>query len=267
MEKRIVLDLETKNSFDEVGGRDHLQDLEVSLVGVYDYTQDAYHAYDERQFDQVEAVLKKADELIGFSIKQFDIPVLDPYLNISIRESVGVIDIMDDVERILGFRVSLDNISRATLGASKNGHGLDAIKWYREGKLDLLKKYCLNDVKLTKEIYDHGATHGYFLANLKNFNPLFTDGPLREEYAIPASWFRREEEASLQRLLERAVAKKHNIEIDYVSSMAHEGESFRKKRVIEAKEFLSKNSFKAFCFLRKDERVFKIPRILSAKIL
>lgn len=264
--KRIVLDLETKHSFDEVGGREHIEELEVSLVGIYDYTTNRLTAYDENQLDKVEKVLDNTDELIGFNVKNFDIPVLAPHFSGSIGENIAVVDIMDDVERALGFRVSLNNIAGASLGLSKSGHGLDAIRWYREGKLDILRKYCLDDVKITKKIYDYGKSHGYFLTNLKGFTPLFMDEPLRDEYAIPATWSKRLESRILESIVKEAVSGRCFVEIDYVSSTAHEGEDFRKKRVIEIRE-LNNNSIRAYCFLREAERVFRIPRILDAKIV
>ena len=37
---------------------------------------------------------------------------------------------------------------------------MKAIKLYAEGKIVELRSYCLDDVKITKEIYDYGRDYG-----------------------------------------------------------------------------------------------------------
>ncbi len=266
MKQKIVLDLETKHSFDEVGGRDHIEDLGISVVGMFVYGLNEYLCLEESRLADLGKIFGRGSEVIGFSIKQFDLPVLESYLGPSFHKNLIVTDIMDDVERTLGFRVSLNNIAEASLGLSKSGHGLDAITWYREGNIERLKQYCLDDVKITKGIYEYGLLHGYFLANLSGFNPLFTEDSLRDGYAIPATWSRIHHISTLERVIERAFSEKRNMEIDYVSSTAPEGEGFRKKRVIEVRD-RTHNSVRAYCFLREAERVFRIPRILDARIV
>ena len=155
---KIVLDLETQKSFDEVGGRKmHL--LKISVVGVYSYLNDKYTTFEEREISELEKLLKSAGLIIGFNIKKFDLPVLEPYLSIPIH-SLPVLDIMQEIVRVTGHRVSLNSVAQATLGKGKSGSGLDAIRFYREGKMEKLKRYCLNDVQITKEIYDYGLKYG-----------------------------------------------------------------------------------------------------------
>ena len=42
---QLVLDLETKHSFDEVGGRHLRAELGVSIVGVYHYKNECFNGY------------------------------------------------------------------------------------------------------------------------------------------------------------------------------------------------------------------------------
>jgi DEAD/DEAH box helicase domain-containing protein len=159
MKNKIVLDLETKNSFEDVGGR-NLDLLKISVVGVYDYSVNEYITFEEDELERLEEMLKRADLLIGFNINRFDIPVLQPYVSFPLSQ-VPVLDIMEDVVGALGYRLSLENLSRATLQKGKSGHGLEAVRLFREGKMEELKSYCLDDVRLTRELYEYGQKKGY----------------------------------------------------------------------------------------------------------
>ena len=61
----------------------------------------------------------------------------------------------------LGFRVSLSSLARGTLDTDKSGDGLQAITWYREGKMDQLTAYCGDDVEITRKLYEYGREKGY----------------------------------------------------------------------------------------------------------
>ncbi|MBI2340342.1 MAG: ribonuclease H-like domain-containing protein [Deltaproteobacteria bacterium] len=169
MDKRIVLDLETKRTFDEVGGRDHLDQLQITVVGVYDYSAQEYRTYEEREIGALQNQLIDASLIVGFNHVSFDFPVLQPYLSIDLKK-LPAFDIMLDLQGKLGHRIGLDSVAQATLGAGKTGHGLDAIRFFREGKIKELKEYCLNDVKVTKEVFDYGIEKGkvHFLSKIGN---------------------------------------------------------------------------------------------------
>jgi len=153
----IVLDLETQKTFDEVG-RQNLHKLRVSVVGIYDFQDDQYRAYEESEIPELEARLKSADLIVGFNIRRFDMQVLAPYLFGSV-ETYPVLDLMEEIEKVRGHRVSLQSVAQGTLDDAKSGQGLDAITLFRQGKMDELKKYCLTDVRITKDIYLYGREH------------------------------------------------------------------------------------------------------------
>ncbi len=173
----LVLDLETQKTFDEVG-RQNLHKLKVSVVGIYDYLTDAYQIYEESQLTILEERLKSAELLIGFNIRRFDLPVLAPYLFLPV-ETLPVLDLMEEVEKIRGHRVALHSVAQATLGITKTGQGWNAVNLYEQGKMEELKRYCLNDVKLTKEVYDFGCRENriFFISNRD-----------WKKYEIPVSW-------------------------------------------------------------------------------
>jgi len=159
---KLVIDIETKNTFQDVGGYQNLTDLQISFVGVYSYKQDAYLSFFEHELAQLKSLLQNAGLIIGFSINRFDLPILNKHLNINLN-AIDNIDILDDIEAKLGHRVGLDWLSQTNLKVGKSAHGLDAIKFYKEGRLEELKNYCLQDVKLTKDLYELGKKQGHLL--------------------------------------------------------------------------------------------------------
>jgi DEAD/DEAH box helicase domain-containing protein len=156
---KIVLDLETQKSFEEVGGfgRNHL--LKVSVVGVYSYRLDKYMCFHEDQLYKLGEMLQEADQIIGFNHIGFDYQVLQPYMNFKLNE-IPSLDLLVEMEKLIGHRIKLDNLAQTTLGAGKSGDGLQAIKFWKLGQIEELKKYCLDDVRITKELYDYIQKYG-----------------------------------------------------------------------------------------------------------
>lgn len=163
----VVLDLETKKSFQDVGGRDRHHLLGVSVVGVYFYRDDSWRAFEEHELGELEALLKNTDRIIGFNIRDFDLPVLAPYVRTPIRD-FPFLDLMRAVEEALGFRMALSNLAAYTIGAAKSASGLDALQWWKEGKIDLIKEYCLQDVRVTRDLYEFGKQHGHVFCKTRD---------------------------------------------------------------------------------------------------
>lgn len=155
--REIVLDIETQNIF-ERGNRDASK-LKISFVGIFDYLTGKYEGFFENDLPKLWQVLEQCDRLIGYNIKGFDIPVMNAHYAGDLTK-LPQLDLMEEVTKHTGFRLKLDDIAQATLGVGKSGSGLDAVKYYQEGKLDLLKEYCLQDVKVTKQLYEFGRMNG-----------------------------------------------------------------------------------------------------------
>lgn len=153
----IVYDIETKDTFQEIGGRDPKR-LHISLIGMYSYGENRYLSFTEDEFPQFWRRLENCDLLIGFNNKGFDDLVVSAYFPEIAK--VPSFDILEVVQKRLGFRVKLDTIAQATLGTGKSGDGLEAVRLYRAGEIEKLRSYCLDDVRITKEVYDHGKLHG-----------------------------------------------------------------------------------------------------------
>jgi len=154
----IVLDLETQKSFDEVGGRDHLHKLLVSVVGIYSYEKDQLITYAEKELFHLFPILEEARLIIGFNIKRFDYKVLESYHHRPFTQ-LPTLDILEEVVKVLGHRLRLETLAQATLGRGKTGTGLDAIRYFQQGEVEKLKAYCLEDVKVTRDLYEYGKLH------------------------------------------------------------------------------------------------------------
>lgn len=159
--KVVVFDLETQNLFDDVGGRSNIGALKVSCAVTWSSLSNDFSTYWEKDIPALVSELKSADRVVGYNIKSFDYEVLRPYVPNAGLQFLPTLDILNDLFRALGFRVRLDSVARATLGDAKLADGLQAVAWWREGKLDLLAEYCKADVDVTRRIYDFGCENGY----------------------------------------------------------------------------------------------------------
>jgi len=156
----VYFDLETQNSIDDVGGRGNLRQLKMSVGVTYATTDDAFRRYTETNVADLIAELQSADQVVGFNLLNFDYEVLRAYTDDPLRD-LPTIDMLDHVWRSAGFRVGLDALASATLNVKKSGHGLQAIAWWREGRLEELFAYCEQDVDVTRRLYEFGCAHKY----------------------------------------------------------------------------------------------------------
>ena len=155
----IVLDIETQNLFSDVGGKENLTKLSLSVAGVFSYIDNLFLTFAENEMSAFENLLKKTDLIIGFNIDHFDLPVLQKYLSVDLSK-IPTLDIMNEVINKMGHRVSLGDLVSNTLGKRKSANGLMAVQYWREGRMDELKKYCLDDVRLTRDLYEYGLKNG-----------------------------------------------------------------------------------------------------------
>ena len=158
MKNLVFFDLETQKSADEVGGWGNIREMRMSVGVTYSTARQEYTIYGEKQVDDLLRELQRADLVVGFNHYKFDYEVLHYYTVFDLRQ-IPSLDLMIDLQKKLQHRLSLDAVASATLGVEKTAEGLQAIKWFREGRLMEIAEYCCFDVKITKMVYDFGATH------------------------------------------------------------------------------------------------------------
>ncbi len=149
----VVLDVETKYSFRDF---DDPKKLQISVAVIYDYKDNKEKIFEEKELNSLFPILENASYIIGFNVFNFDIAVLQAYYPGDVKV-FSYFDILEDIKQKIGKRISLNEVIKATLGKSKSGHGFQAINFYQEGKIEELKKYCLDDVLLTKELFEYGV--------------------------------------------------------------------------------------------------------------
>jgi DEAD/DEAH box helicase domain-containing protein len=155
MRKPVVIDIETKFSFRE---QPDTKKLGVSVAGLYDYASETYLFCKESELQTYFTYLEHASIIIGFNINSFDMVVLEAYYPGKLRE-LKTFDMLEYVRAKTGTRYALNDLLRETLNKKKSGHGLHALTLYREGKIKELAKYCLDDVRLTKELFEYGVKY------------------------------------------------------------------------------------------------------------
>lgn len=176
--KKVVFDIETKNTFHEVGKADPVL-LDISLVGVYDYESDSYSSYLEKDFPKLWPLIESADLLIGYNSDHFDVPLLNKYYPGNLH-SIKSLDLLKEIKKVTGKRFRLDSVAAGTLGTRKSGSGMQAIAWWKQGEIAKLRKYCLDDVKITKQLYDYAREN-----NLLKYRDL---GKIREIKIDASGW-------------------------------------------------------------------------------
>jgi DEAD/DEAH box helicase domain-containing protein len=156
----IYFDLESQKLFEDVGGR-FASKLLLACGVTWSTQRNDFAVYWENDASALVAELKSADRVIGFNILNFDYEVLKPYAPNENFRAFRSTDMLQDIYRTLGFRLSLDSIAKATLGTTKTANGVQSVMWYRNGDLDKVAEYCKADVDITRRVYEFGRDHGF----------------------------------------------------------------------------------------------------------
>jgi uncharacterized protein YprB with RNaseH-like and TPR domain len=148
--RKITFDIET------IGAANFSDptELELAIVGIHDSKTDELSCYSKEELPKLWPILERADLLIGYNSDHFDIPILNKYYPGDLT-AIKSVDLLKEIKQVLGRRLRLDNIAEATLGRKKSGNGLQAVKWWSEGLYDKVKEYCLDDVRITRDIYEY----------------------------------------------------------------------------------------------------------------
>ena len=156
----VYFDLESQKLFQDVGGRDASR-LLLACGVTWSTQRDDFAVYWEKDAPALVAELNAADQVVGFNILYFDYEVLKPYAPRENFRSFRTTDMLQDIQRALNFRLSLDTIAKATLGITKTADGIQSVAWYQNGDLEKVAEYCKSDVDITRRVYEFGRQNGF----------------------------------------------------------------------------------------------------------
>ena len=168
-ENIIYLDLETQFLADEVGGWGNIPDMKIAVVCIYSSREDKFYSYTEKQVPELMEKLKEATLIVGFNIVNFDYRVIQPYTDFDLN-TLKTYDILTEVYKKLGYRVSLQNFAEATLGSSKSADGVQSVEWFRVGEMQKVIDYCQQDVIVTRDLYLYLRKNGEIIYRDKKYN-------------------------------------------------------------------------------------------------
>jgi DEAD/DEAH box helicase domain-containing protein len=128
----------------------------MSIGVTYSTGRGEYTIYSEPKVNDLIRELQRADLVVGFNNLRFDYEVLHGYTAFDLRQ-IPTLDLMVDLQQRLQHRLSLDSIATATFGVEKTAEGLQAIQWFKEGRMLEIAEYCCYDVKLTRLVHEYGV--------------------------------------------------------------------------------------------------------------
>lgn len=173
----VFFDVETQRTFDEVGGRHNIRKLGLSVAVTYSTAGGTFRHYTEETVDDLIAELMAADLVVGFNVLKFDYEVLRAYSGERL-DRLPTVDMLDHIYKRLGFRVSLDSLAASTLGTAKSADGLQAVRWYKQGRIQEILDYCQQDVEVTRQLYEYGKQYKHVKFRDRNYR----------EQMVPVSW-------------------------------------------------------------------------------
>ncbi len=188
--RKIVFDIETTNFFTDTGSNDPAS-LTLACVCIHDSETDAYTSYFEEDLKKLWPILEKTDLLIGFNSDHFDIPILNKYYSGDLT-GIKSVDLMKEIKKKLGRRIGLNAVAEATLGKKKSGDGTHANIWWRQGERQKVVNYCIDDVRLTLELYDYA---------LKNKHIKYADNKIIKELPLETEEWEKQHESVLTHTL------------------------------------------------------------------
>jgi uncharacterized protein YprB with RNaseH-like and TPR domain len=153
----VTFDIETSNVLPTLA-RSDMSRLNISVVGVHDSETNEYTSYTQEEFPTMWPIFERAEMLVGYNSDSFDIPILNKYYAGDLT-NIRSLDLMVEVQKVLGRRLRLQSLAEATLNRGKGGDGLKAVEWWAQGLVDKVREYCIEDVRITRELFDYALTH------------------------------------------------------------------------------------------------------------
>ena len=170
-----VFDLEIKKPIGECSkGWASYDEMGVSCVCLYDYREGRYRVFDNNNMVECLKILHSYDVVVGFNTVNFDWRVIEATYHYPEARKAKDFDILREIWKSLGLNpdvfepathggYNLDGVAFDTIGYRKNGHGAFAPVLYQQGRYAELIDYCLNDVKLEKELFEFICLNGFVI--------------------------------------------------------------------------------------------------------
>jgi DEAD/DEAH box helicase domain-containing protein len=159
----IYLDVETEKLADEVpGGWSSIKAFGLTVAVTWDEAH-AFRDWFVADVGPLLAELATFDRIVTFNGNRFDLEVLSAYGDVAPLRQKSL-DVLNDLKRRMGFRVSLQSLAQTTLGKAKTGSGLDAVAWWRSGDPALRQRvvdYCRMDVEILRDIVAYARREGF----------------------------------------------------------------------------------------------------------
>ena len=144
------------------GWHDHAS-MGISVIGAYDYDTDRYRVFCRDNFMEFVALSCQPDRLmVGFNNIAFDDKVI--VLNMPVSTSAPRYDLLVETWAAVGLGPTfdykthggygLDALCELNFGTKKTGNGALAPVAWQQGKIGDVIDYCLNDVRLTKQLFE-----------------------------------------------------------------------------------------------------------------
>lgn len=156
--RAITFDIESVSD-SIVHGHIDVREQELTVVAIHDSETGIYSSYFKEELPKLWPLIERADMLIGFNSDSFDIPLLNRYYPGDLTH-IRSLDILNEVQKVLGRRIRLQSLAEATLGKGKSGDGAKAGQWWKDGEREKVRDYCIEDVRITRALYDYALEHG-----------------------------------------------------------------------------------------------------------
>jgi DEAD/DEAH box helicase domain-containing protein len=136
--------------------------MRISVAVLYEDEGKRFTPFTEETIEELIKRLFALDLVVGFNNKRFDNKVLSAYTQQDL-EMLPSFDILEAVTGQLGYRLSLDRLAEKTLKVKKDGDGLDALHWFKQGEMEKLTEYCRKDVEITRDLFLFGLRQQHLL--------------------------------------------------------------------------------------------------------
>lgn len=157
------------------GWHDHAG-MGISVIGAYDYAESRYRVFCADNFVEFLELCAARAPLVSFNGIGFDDKVINAYAATSIHSSVAMpreplrYDLLAEIWLAAGLDPTfsgnshtgygLDATCEVNFGLGKTGNGAHAPIAWQQGRVGEVIDYCLNDIRLTKRLFDWAVVQG-----------------------------------------------------------------------------------------------------------